>query len=65
VVNHREDDFSRRTLKNDVLPEIGLAAAMREQDGFTNELTKFGDLLLMIEHEFRRPADRFEIEVHG
>src|SRR5207237_8293927 len=64
VVYHREDDFSGRTLKDDVLPEIRLTAAMRQQEGFVNQLTKFGDLLLMVEHEFNRQADRLQIEVH-
>ena len=64
VVNHREDDFSGRTLKNDVLPKIWPTAAMRQQEGFTNELTKLGDFLLVVEHEFSRPADRFQVEVH-
>jgi hypothetical protein len=38
VINYREEDFSGRTLEDQVLPEIQLAAAIRQQGRFSNEL---------------------------
>ena len=64
VVNHREDDSSGRTQEDQVSPEIRLAAAVRQQGRFSNDFTKFGDVLLVIEHEFNWPADRLQVEVH-
>ena len=52
--NHREDDFSGRTPKNDILPRIRPIAAMRRHEWLVNEVTNFGDLLLVVEHEFNR-----------
>ncbi len=56
-LNHRDGEFSGRTLEDDVLPEIQPAAAMWQQGRLTTELTKFGDLLRCARREFRRDPE--------